>query len=184
MPASEPSDLRRVVTARLELRAATSEDVDDLFAITSDPTQWWHAPEGRHTDRRTTADWIGRAAARWESDGLSYWTARSVETGAIVGVGGAQRQVTGAWNLYWRIATLHQGRGLATELGRAALTAAAELDDAVPAIAWILSHNAPSIAVARRLELIDHGQLADPSDGVERFAFADRQLTAAYTTLV
>lgn len=135
-------------------------------------------PQGRHTDRETTADWIERAAARWESDGLSYWMARSVESGAIIGVGGAQRHVTGTWNLYWRIATVHQGQGYATELARAALTSAAQLDDSVPAIAWILSHNTPSIAVARRVELIDHGLLADPADGVERLAFADRALAA------
>lgn len=171
-------DLRTFLTPRLELRAAAADDVDGLFAITSDPDQWWHAPQGRHADRETTADWIERAAARWESDGLSYWMARAVESGAIIGVGGAQRHATGTWNLYWRIATVHQGHGYATELGRAALAAAAQFDDSVPAIAWILSHNTPSIAVARRLELIDHGLLADPSDRVERLAFADRPLAA------
>ena len=98
--------------------------------------------------------------------------------GAIlgVGVGGAQRQRTRAWNLNYRIATLHQGHGYATELGRAARDAAAAIDDRVPVIAWIAEHNTPSRKVAERLGLTAYGPARDPSDGKTRLAYADRPI--------
>jgi RimJ/RimL family protein N-acetyltransferase len=70
----------------------------------------------------------------------------------------------------------HQGHGFATELGRAAQAAAGEIDGSVLFIAWIAPHNAPSIKVAERLGLTNHGLRADPSDGQLRLAYADRQL--------
>ena len=89
-----------VLTERLDLRRPDpSGDLDELFAIFNDPTGWWYDPAGRHTDPERTRDWLTRAAARFDSDGLSYWTVRRRDTGTIVGVGGAQRQCTGAWNL-------------------------------------------------------------------------------------
>lgn len=166
--------LQRVLTDRLELRPVTTQDVEELFAITSDPATWQHAPDGRHRDRGTTEDWITRAAARWRSDGLSYWLVRLRADQRVVGIGGVQRQSTGNWNLYYRFAPSAWGHGYATELGRAALAAAHELDNTVPVIAWVLPHNTASINVARRLGLIDQGLHTDPSDGQLRHAFTDR----------
>ncbi len=173
-------DFSVVTTPRLELRAIEQADMDGLFAIMNDPAQWRHAPRSRHLDRETTVAWIERAIQRWESHRLSYWTVRHAGADAIVGVGGAQRQVTGAWNLNWRIATTHQRQGLATGLGREALKAAAQVDASVPVIAWIRDGNRASIAVAERLQLSGQGLHPDPADGAERLAFADRPLTAAY----
>jgi RimJ/RimL family protein N-acetyltransferase len=172
---------RRLLTARLDLRAPdVDQDLDGMFALLSGPAQWEHAPDSRHGDRQTTRDWIRRAAARWDSDGLSYWTIRSRSSAEIIGVGGAQRQSTGAWNLLWRIDTRHQRQGLATELGSTAISKALETDASVPIIAWIVGHNTGSIAVAERLELRNNGLRRDPSDGSVRFAYADRTLDAAY----
>ena len=166
-----------VLTDRLDLRKTDPVgDLDDLFPIFSDPDGWWFDPDSRHTDRARTRDWLTRAAARFDEDGLSYWTVRRRDTGEIIGVGGAQRQRTGAWNLNYRLATAHQGHGFATELGRAAQTAASVVDAAVPFIAWIAPQNAPSIKVAERLGLTNHGLHADPSDGQSRLAYADRPL--------
>ncbi len=166
-----------VLTERLDLRMTDpAGDLDDLFAIFSDPQGWWYDPDGRHTERARTADWLTRAAARFDDDGLSYWTVRRRDTGQIIGVGGAQRQRTRAWNLNYRLASAHQGQGFATELGRAAQAAATEVDDSVPFIAWVAPRNAPSIKVAERLGLTNHGLRVDPSDGQERLAYADRPL--------
>src|SRR5881227_121813 len=92
-----------------------SGDLDELFSIFSDPAGWSYEPAGRHRDPEQTRQWLTRAAA-FETDELSYWTVRRRDTGAIIGVGGAQRQSTGAWNLNYRIASAHQGHGYATEL--------------------------------------------------------------------
>lgn len=167
----------RVLTERLDLRRTDpATDLDDLYPIFSDPDGWWYDPDGRHLTRERTEMWLTRAAARFDEDGLSYWTVRRRDTGAIIGVGGAQRQSTRAWNLNYRIATAHQGHGFATELGRAAQAAASAVDAAVPFIAWVAPHNAPSVKVAERLGLTNCGLRVDPSDGEARLAFADRPL--------
>jgi RimJ/RimL family protein N-acetyltransferase len=166
-----------VMTDRLDLRCPDlREDLDDLFAIFSDPHGWWYDRAGRHVDAERTRDWLTRAALRFGIDGLSYWTVRRRDDGTIIGVGGAQRQRTGAWNLNYRIATVHQGHGYATELGRAAYAAASALDAAVPFIAWVDEHNLPSRKVARRLGLTSYGLAVDPSDDQPRLAYADRPI--------
>ncbi|MBO1756917.1 GNAT family N-acetyltransferase [Allobranchiibius sp. CTAmp26] len=165
-----------VTTARLTLRAASTDDVDALFPITSDPDTWQHAPDGRHRDRQTTRDWLTKAADRWDSDGLSYWIIRLRETGEAVGVGGVQRQTTGNWNLYYRLTPHTWGRGFATELSRSALATAHAKDNSVAVIAWILESHSASRRVAERVGLTNYGPHVDPSDGTTRLAFADRTL--------
>jgi hypothetical protein len=54
--------------------------------IFSDRAGWWYDPAGRHTDRGTTRAWLARAAARFDSEGLSYWTVRRREDGTVIGV--------------------------------------------------------------------------------------------------
>jgi len=163
-----------VLTERLELRPLGPDDVDDVYAIMSDPDVWRHRPELVHTDPATSADWVARAAARWESDGLSYWGVRTRDSGRFIGVGGAQRQSTGNWNLHYRLAPSAWGRGYASELSLAAIEAARQLDDTVAVIAWIDPNNAASIRLAERIGLTRCGQFADPSDGRRRLAFTDR----------
>ena len=168
-----------VLTDRLELRCPDPRgDLDDLFPIFSDPDGWWYDPGSRHIDPEQTRDWLTRAAARFETDGLSYWTVRRRDNGVIIGVGGAQRQRTRAWNLNYRVATAHQGLGFATEIGRAAFSAASSLDSAVPFIAWSATDNLPSRKVAERLGLINYGLAVDPSDDQPRLAYADRPIGA------
>ena len=170
-------DQLHVLSERLDLRRTDpATDLDALFEIFSDPDGWWYDPDGRHTTRARTEMWLTRAAERFDQDGLSYWTVRRRDSGAIIGVGGAQRQSTRAWNLNYRLGTAHQGQGFATELGRAAQAAASDVDAAVPFIAWVAPDNTPSVKVAERLGLIGHGVHADPSDGELRLAYADRPL--------
>jgi RimJ/RimL family protein N-acetyltransferase len=171
------SRLQPVLTARLDLRCPDPrQDLEDLFAIFSDPDGWLYDPAGRHVEQERTRRWLSRAASRFDSDGLSYWTVRLRDDGTIIGVGGAQRQRTRAWNLNYRIATAHQGNGFATELGRAAYTAASALDAHVPFIAWIAERNLPSRRVAERLGLTNYGPAIDPSDDQPRLAYADRPI--------
>ncbi|GAA2824029.1 hypothetical protein GCM10010441_55580 [Kitasatospora paracochleata] len=165
-----------LLTDRLELRAVGPHDLDDLFRINTDPRTWAHLPEGRHASRATTAAWIERAAARWDTDRLSYWTARLRTTGDVVGIGGAQRHDPGFWNLYYRLDPVHWGHGYATELSRAALAAAAAHSLELPFIAWIHAHNTASRAVAGRLGLTDLGLRPDPANGDPMHCYADREV--------
>jgi ribosomal-protein-alanine N-acetyltransferase len=78
-----------VLTDRLELRSPDPHgDLADLFPIFSDPGGWWYDPVSRHLSPERTTEWLTRAAARFETDGLSYWTVRRRDHGTISGVGG------------------------------------------------------------------------------------------------
>jgi RimJ/RimL family protein N-acetyltransferase len=120
--------------------------------------------------------WIERAAARWRTDGLSYWSVRLRDDGSTIGVGGVQRHPDGSWNLYYRFAPAHWGKGFATELSRAAVDAAGTVDPDVPVVAWILDENVASRKVAERLGFKNYGEQLDTNDGVMRLAYADRPL--------
>jgi hypothetical protein len=41
---------RHLTTARLQLDAVVPEDLDEHFALMSDPGVWAHLPSGRHSD--------------------------------------------------------------------------------------------------------------------------------------
>jgi RimJ/RimL family protein N-acetyltransferase len=174
-----------LVTSRLVLRPPDPRtDLDEAFAIFSDPALWTHAPESRHRTAEQTHNWLVRAAVNWDRYGMSYWIARLRTDETMVGAGGVGRQPTGAWNVFYRLATDFHGQGLATEIARAGLAHAAELDPDVPCIAWIRSDNAASRRVAERLGLVDGGLRVDPADGVQRVAYADRPLSGYYGALV
>jgi RimJ/RimL family protein N-acetyltransferase len=167
-------DPRDVRTQRLHLTPMGPADADDLFPILSDEAGWWYEPASRHTDPLTTLRYTERAAARWPTDGLSYWTARRHDTGEVVGLGGVQRHRTRTWNLSYRIAIAHQRQGLATELALASIEAAGVVDPDTVVIAWIAEHNEASRLIAQRIGLVNRGLFTDHSDGKLRLAYSDR----------
>ncbi|WP_051966865.1 GNAT family N-acetyltransferase [Kitasatospora mediocidica] len=176
-PIVDQADFRRVLTERLDLRAVTLDDLDALYRINADPAVWRHQPEGRHATPATTREWIERAVARWEGEGLSYWTARLRGDDEVIGIGGVQLIASrGNWNLYYRLAHAHWGCGYATELSVAAIAAGNRHSPDVPVVAWAHAHNAGSRAVAVRAGLIDHGLLLDPFHRRQAYRFADREL--------
>jgi RimJ/RimL family protein N-acetyltransferase len=170
------TDFRRLQTDRLTLAATHPNDAEECFPFFTDPEGWWYAPESRHLDLATTRGFLERSSARWDRDRLSYWTVRRSSDGVVIGVGGAQRHRSDVWNLSYRLAASSQGNGYAVELGRAAITAAREVDPSVPVIAWVAEINAPSRAVAERLGLTNYGPRVDANDGETRLAYADREL--------
>jgi RimJ/RimL family protein N-acetyltransferase len=176
-PAPHPGP---TTTPRLRLTPMMVADAEELFEIFSDPAGWWYDPGGRHATLSETRFYCDRAWDRWESDGLSYWTARDRQTGAVVGCGGVQRHRTGTWNLAYRIAGERRREGLALELARAGLEAARDIDPAVPVIAWVDELNEPSRRLARRLGLIDRGLRIDANDGRPRIAYSDRPLPRSW----
>ena len=171
MTASSPAV---TLTERLCLLPCCLDDLGPLYDIHADPRSWEHDPPGRHTTEDITRSWIERAAARWQTDGLSYWTARLGATGEVVGVGGAQRHVTGSWNVYYRLAPWMRGHGYATEIALAGVDAASKYDPDVPVIAWILSHNVASRRVVQRLGFVDYGAWNNPAGGGVHQVYADR----------
>jgi RimJ/RimL family protein N-acetyltransferase len=181
-------DLRHLTTPRLRLDAVVPEDLDDHYALLSDPGTWAHLPAGRHTTPDRTAEGIAHSQRHWAHDGLGYWTARlladlpgtTLRAGEVVGTGGCAIRVgTTWWNLYYRLTPPAWGQGLAAELVAAALDAAHELRPEVPVIAYLLEHNGRSKGRAESagLQLVWRGPDAgNPDPDAVRLVYADRDL--------
>jgi RimJ/RimL family protein N-acetyltransferase len=182
--------VRHVLTKRLRLDAVVPDDLDEHFALLSDPGVWAHLPSGRHTEPSETATGIDDSGGHWARDGLGYWTARlrtdlpgtPLRAGAMVGTGGCAIRVgTSWWNLYYRLTPPAWGLGLAAELVDAALEAAHAVDPDRPVIAYLLEHNVESRGRAERagLELVWRGPDAgNPDPAAVRLVYADRPLAA------
>jgi RimJ/RimL family protein N-acetyltransferase len=149
---------RRMLTDRLDLRSVAISDLADLHRIMADPRNLVYMPAEPLQSAGAAGAWIERYVSRWHVNGLSYWTIRLRATGAVIGVGGAERRQE-FWNLYYLLDVSYWGRGYGTELARAAQRAAAALDPDLPLVAWIHEKNLASHAVARHLGLTDFGLL-------------------------
>lgn len=182
--------MRSVTTARLRLDAVLPDDLDEHFALMSDPAVWEHLPSGRHIEREQTAAAIQHSLGHWARDGLGYWTARLREdlpgtplpAGAVVGTGGCALRVgTAWWNLYYRLTPAAWGHGLAAELVTAALDSARTVDPDRPVVAYLLEHNVESRRRAERsgLARVWRGPDAgNPDPDAVRLIYADRPLSA------
>ncbi|WP_051515374.1 GNAT family N-acetyltransferase [Candidatus Blastococcus massiliensis] len=183
-------ELTSLTTTRLRLDAVVLADLDEHFALMSDPDTWVHLPSGRHTSPERTAEGIECSVGHWQRDGLGYWTARlrdslpdaGLTAGAVVGTGGCAIRVgTAWWNLYYRFTPAVWGRGLAAELVTAALDSAHTVRPELPVVAYLHEHNVQSRGRAERagLELVWRGPDAGNQDPrAVRLVYADRELPA------
>jgi RimJ/RimL family protein N-acetyltransferase len=181
-------NLRHVLTPRLRLDAVVPEDLEEHFALMSDPGVWKHLPSGRHTTPARTREGIEHSVGHWARDGLGYWTARlrddlpeaALTAGQVVGTGGCALRVgTSWWNLYYRFTPATWGLGLAAELVAAAIDAAHAVAPDRPVIAYLLEHNVQSRGRAEKagLSLVWEGPDAgNPDPDAVRLVYADRPL--------
>lgn len=168
------------LTDRLQLSRAAPSDLDAVFAIQSDPRVWTHYPSLRHTDRAQTVEMMERWDRSWTDAGLGSWVARLRDTGEVVGNGGCTLLGGEVWNIGYRIAADHHGRGLATELARAGVERARAIAPERPVIAYLVEHNRASAHVAEKLGLALVHRAPDagnPDPAVVRLVYADRPLT-------
>ncbi|MGY1609185.1 GNAT family N-acetyltransferase [Geodermatophilus sp. SYSU D00700] len=189
-------DLSPVTTPRLRLDAVVPGDLEEHYALLSDPGTWTHLPSGRVTSREQVATRIGHSVADWAHAGLGYWTARlredadvpALRPGQVVGTGGcACPPGTSWWNLYYRFTPPAWGHGLAAELVTAALDAAHAVAPDRPVVAYLLEHNERSRARAERagLTLAWRGPDAgNPDPAAVRLVYADRPLDDALLATV
>ena len=164
-------------TDRLQLDAPPEGDREALHRIYADARTWTHLPSGRFADLATTRTAVAHWIEDWEREGLGAWVVR--EDGVVVGHGGCAVRQQAFWNLGYRFAPEAQGRGLATEVSRAAIRAARAARPELPVVASLLEHNTASAAVARRVGLELRHRAPDagnPDPAAIRLVLADRPL--------
>ncbi|WP_182524300.1 GNAT family N-acetyltransferase [Nocardioides dongkuii] len=172
-------DWRHVRTERLWLDVATVADVPDLHAIHADPQSWEHFPAGRHADRLMSEQMVVNGERQWREHRLGYWSVRDREGGSIVGRGGcAVPPGCPWWNLYYRFASSVHRRGYASEMARAAIEAANDVEPERPVLAYLLEHNVASRRTAERigLRLVWRGpDVGNPDRDAIRLVYVDRE---------
>ena len=174
MPAQE------IRTDRLLLTPLTPADIDDVHGVFSDARTWTHLPTGRHTVKDATVDLVQRKIGGRARHGLGSWAVRSAADHVFLGVGGVDMTAVGVWNLGYRLRPESWGNGYATEIARAAVSAAHEIAPVVPITGRVLTNNPASAAVLERagLSLVWQGSTsAALPAGVERQVWADRALS-------
>jgi RimJ/RimL family protein N-acetyltransferase len=172
------TDLRHLRTDRLVLDALTTGDLDDMYALHSDPRVWRHMPSFRHASPAQTAELLAEQEWAWATDGLGYWSVRTAG-GGLIGAGGCVRQPGPVWNLYYRLRPEAWGHGYAGEIVTAAQAAAAQVDPDRPVTAFMVEHNEGSRRVAERagLTLAWRGpDRSTPDRDAVRLVYADRPL--------
>ncbi len=151
-----------ILTARLVLTPVSLDDVEDLELLYGDPeVASWTGP---WTSAGIRA-WAAEMEARWSAEGVGKWMARHRFDHSLVGRGGCTRfdlEGEAVLELGWVVRDARTGRGYATELGRAALTWAAEHEPDVPVVAFTEVHNLASRAVMERLGMRPSGIIRRP----------------------
>ncbi|SFS16897.1 Protein N-acetyltransferase, RimJ/RimL family [Dyella sp. OK004] len=154
-----------IATKQLFLREPVLEDVDAVWSIFGDPRTSQFSPSGPLPDRYAARDRLATWLLHWHERRFGYWAV--TEKGApeeIVGFGGLLwRSLPGypdSLHLGYRLAHRAWGKGLATELGRAALTLANQLGFS-DVLAVVAPDNGASIRVIEKLGMHPIGDVDD-----------------------
>ena len=137
-----------VETTRLYLRAPTLSDVDALFDIQGEATAMRYTFVAQ--DRAATERYLRAYATRFDEDGFAPWTAVLKEDGRIIGWGGLNKDpAEPQWGpeIAYFFHPSVWGRGLATELVRAALDYAFD----TVALREVFAFTRPANAASRRV---------------------------------
>jgi RimJ/RimL family protein N-acetyltransferase/catechol 2,3-dioxygenase-like lactoylglutathione lyase family enzyme len=150
----EPADL---TTARLRLRPLVAEDIDAIVPIYTNPevTRYFRADV---PDRAAVVRVLDRRLFRRVGPGMGSWVFE--RDGVVVGLGHLwpSRELPGGMpEAGWLLNQDHWGNGYATEAAQAILDYG-RYRLGLPAV-WALVHrdNKPSLAVTRRLGMLDIG---------------------------
>lgn len=139
-------------TKRLTLRPVTQDDVAAVFGILGDQTTTASVSWGL-SDLESAERWVRRRMEQQEAYGLSMWAVELPEDG-LVGLVGFFPHDDRSVELGYVVHARHWGQGIATEAVQAMLQAAEDVAERV--YATVRSTNAASLAVARRVGLVEH----------------------------
>jgi RimJ/RimL family protein N-acetyltransferase len=154
-------------TPRLRLRRWRPDDLDTLARWHTDRALMRHMGKPSFTREETEAD-LERYELHWQKHGFGLWAAEHKETGALLGrVGIAYHRV---WpedpEVGWLIDRPWQGRGLATEAGRACVDYAFGELDFPRVVSICTAENAASRRVMEKLGFRLWQEICDPQLGL------------------
>ncbi len=139
-------------TERLLLRQWRLADLDGFAEMMADPEVARYLGDGRPLSRFDAWRALMAFAGAWRLQGYAHWVLELRSTGEYVGRAGPWRpDGWPALEIGWAIAPRHQGRGYATEAGRAAQRVAWESLGVDRLVSLVRPGNAASVAVARKL---------------------------------
>ena len=165
-------------TARLRLRAFTTDDLDRLVELDSDSEVMRYITYGVPTPREVyerviLPRWLAAAAG---DPRLGYFVAEDRASGEFLGWFHLRpdRFDPGEQELGYRLARRHWGRGLATEGGRALVEHCFRVVEAPKLSARTLAGNLPSQAVMRKCGLAWECDFVYPEDVLAERNAAER----------
>jgi len=141
-----------VETERMRGERLGPKHIEVLAPILADPRVG--ATMGGVRTREEVAEQLAAEHERWERDGMGYWMLFLSATGEPVARGGISRAVFDGRDeveVGWTVAPDHWGRGLATELGAAAVAVAFEQLRLPDVVAYTMPGNTASRRVMEKL---------------------------------
>lgn len=150
------SHAETIKTKRLLLRGPAPADLSAMIAIHGDPRTNIYNPNGP-SSHEECRELLGTWDGHWSRHGVGYWAAElSHEPGNVIGFGGvrtAPELGPATANLYFRLAPEAWGRGLAIEIGGAAIRIAFEELNFDRVVGSTRRNNEPSRRTLERLGL-------------------------------
>jgi RimJ/RimL family protein N-acetyltransferase len=134
------------VTERLAVRVKRPDDAEALHAIYADP----EAMRPPFTTLGESRDFVLQHIRHQDAHGFSMWSAEERATGAVVGEVGFLA-FAGGVEIGWRVRRSEWGRGLGTEMARAALAHGRDRLHLGEVRAFIDLDNTRSIRIAEKL---------------------------------
>ena len=159
-------------TEPLKLRKMTTDDVDNLLLIVSDPVAMQYYPSTM--DRDEAIAWIRRTQMNYERRGLGFWIVERKADGTFLGQCGLiPQELEGVveTEVAYLFARASWGQGFATEAAMACRDwGFTHLD--VPRLVSIISiYNAPSMRVAERNGMTPVADVVKPG-GIPHYVYA------------
>ena len=109
-------------TQRLTIKPSTLEDLDDLYAIQSDPDVMQYIGQGVRT-RSEVSEWLAKAIAHHQKHGFSFCSVFEKESKQLIGQAGLQYlsydEQQPDIEIGYRLKKQSWGKGYATELTKA-----------------------------------------------------------------
>jgi [ribosomal protein S5]-alanine N-acetyltransferase len=149
-------------TGRFDVRPWADGDLLALHQVLGDPrVVWWDEEAGPLAHSQQVLDRVRHATAHGRA-GCGWFAVVERATGEVVGNVLLREPVveTDGVEIGWHVRVVEQGRGVATEAARAAVTHARDHLGATRVVALISTGNTPSERVAAKLGMRPSGVLA------------------------